>query len=332
MSVAFDGRVVGRAAMQCGVFSRAQVLALGGNDSLIDRRLRSSIWIRRHPGVYGLAGVPPSWQQEVWAALLAIGPHGTVTHETSLRIHGVGDDLVPRYPLTFTIPHGGHARIDGAVVHQIDDLRKSHREVIGGLPVSTAARAVVEVAATVGRRRLGDIVDELVVNRQTSHDRIAACLADVARPRKRGVIALGAVLDERGDGYIVPASELERSLFSALDDGGLPTPARQVPLPGRGAVRGVVDAAYADARLILEADGRRWHTRVRDLKRDHERDAEAARVGWQTLRFVYEQITGHPEEIAAVVADVRAVRLRSDGAALTGADSEPRRSSLEARR
>ena len=65
----------------------------------------------------------------------------------------------------------------------------------------------------------------------------------------------------------------------------------QRALPGTGAVEGVVDAAYPDCRLILEADGRRWHTRVDDLRRDHERDAEAARAGWQTLRFLYEQIT-----------------------------------------
>ena len=63
------------------------------------------------------------------------------------------------------------------------------------------------------------------------------------------------------------------------------------------------------ARVILEADGRRWHTRIRDLAEDHVRDAEAARVGWETLRFVYEQIAEEPEEVCATVADVRAVRL-----------------------
>ena len=71
---------------------------------------------------------------------------------------------------------------------------------------------------------------------------------------------------------------------------------------------GLVDAAYCDVRLILEADGRRWHTRIRDLRRDHLRDAEAARVGWQTLRFLYEEIVGDPGNVAATVADVRLAR------------------------
>jgi very-short-patch-repair endonuclease len=98
-------------------------------------------------------------------------------------------------------------------------------------------------------------------------------------------------------------------MLAALAAGGLPPPVRQMALPGAGAVEGLVDAAYAECRLILEADGRRWHTRVRDLSRDHARDAEAARAGWQTLRFLHETITRHPEEDCMVVADVRAARM-----------------------
>lgn len=98
-------------------------------------------------------------------------------------------------------------------------------------------------------------------------------------------------------------------MFDALAAARLPVPRRHFPLPGRGAVEGTVDAAYPDARLIVEADGRRWHTRIRDLLRDHDRDAEAARAGWQTLRFLYERITESPDEVAATVADVLRVRL-----------------------
>jgi very-short-patch-repair endonuclease len=299
------------AAGQCGAFARAQVLASGGSNSLVKRRLASGAWEVRHPGVYAISAVPRSWHQDVWAALLAIGPRATVSHETALRLHGLGDDLVPSRPLTFTISHGGHARVAGAVAHQIDDLAPVDVGAVAMLPSSRPHRAVVEVAATVGRRRLGDIVDELLVTRRTSHEAIAACLARVVRPGKPGVVALGEVLDERGDGYVADASELERALFTALESAGLPLPRRQAPLPGRGALEGLVDAAYDGAKVIIEADGRRWHTRIRDLKRDHQRDAEAARVGWQTLRFLYEEIMGNPGDVCAVIRDVSAVRMRS---------------------
>ena len=46
---------------------------------------------------------------------------------------------------------------------------------------------------------------------------------------------------------------------------GVPLPGRQMLLPGRGPVRGLVDAAYPDARIVIEADGRTYHTRLADM-------------------------------------------------------------------
>jgi very-short-patch-repair endonuclease len=302
-----DPRIARLAARQAGTFSRAQALAVGMTDSSMLRRIRGGRWVVLHPGVYLLDGVRPTWHSEIWAAALAAGPLATVTHETALRLHG--SPHVPSRPITLTVPHGAHPRVAGAVVHQIDDLRVGDVSRTDGLPVSNPARAVVEVAATVGRRHLGRVLDDLVFDRRTTYDAVAVALARVARPGKPGVAALAATLDERSEQAVPAASELERALFAALVAGGLPAPAAQRALPGRGAVVGLVDGAYDDCRLIIEADGRRWHTRVEDLRRDHERDAEAARAGWQTLRFLYEQITRDPDGVCAVVADVRAVRL-----------------------
>ena len=296
-------------ATQATCFSRAQALDVGFTDPTIRRRVGTGTWDRIHPGVYRFAGTPATWQSEIWAALLAVGPMSAVTHETAVRLSG-SPHVSPR-PVTLTVPHGAHPRVRGATVHQIDDLRPHHLIVVDGLPVSEPARAVVELAAVLGRRRLGLVLDDLVFDRRTSYAKVSARLLEVARPGKPGVDLLAGLLDDRSDEGVPHGSELERALTAALVGGGLPVPARQVALPGRGAVEGVVDAAYADCRLVLEADGRRWHTRVRDLARDHARDAEAARAGWQTLRFLFEAIVHDPEGVVATVTDVRAVRLGS---------------------
>ena len=34
-------------------------------------------------------------------------------------------------------------------------------------------------------------------------------------------------------------------------------------------------------------------------------------MGWQTLRFLYEEIMGNPGDVCAVIRDVSAVRMRS---------------------
>lgn len=307
VSPGFDNRIGLLASRQASAFSRQQALAAGATDPMIARRLRSGRWTRAQPGVYVLTGSSPSWLQDVWCAWLAAGPAATVTHESALRLHGV-ERTAPR-PITLTAPHGSHARIAGAIVHQIDDLASCHVMFVNGVPVSRVERAVVEVAAQVGERRLGEIVDDVIWGRRASLSRVSTCLGQVARRGKPGIAKLARVLDARSDGPVPAASELERCMFGALAAGGLPAPARQTPLPGRGLAVGLVDASYSDARLVLEADGRRWHTRIRDLAKDHVRDAEAARVGWETLRFVYEQIVEEPDEVCATVSDVRAIRL-----------------------
>ncbi len=295
------------AGSQHGVISRSQPHQAGMTDRMIASRVHRGRWRRLSRGVYVVVGVPGSWHQDLWAGYLTVGGEAVVTHETALVLHGLDQRHVPRYPLTFTVAHGAHPRAPGSVVHQIGDLRPHHVSTVDGLPTSNPARAIVDLAATVGPRRLGDLVD-LTVDRLTSVARISVCVAEVARPGKRGLAKLGQVLDDRGPGYVPAQSELEGRLFGALAGGGMPPPLRQFPLPGRGAVEGCVDAAYPDVRLILEADGRRWHTRIRDLRRDHLRDAEAARAGWQTLRFLYEEICESPGEVVATVADVRRVR------------------------
>jgi Transcriptional regulator, AbiEi antitoxin/Protein of unknown function (DUF559) len=302
-----DARTATVAAGQAGVLSRAQARAAGMTDRMIARRRATGRWSLLHPGVYAIAGAPPSWRRDVWASLLAAGPQAVASHETALLLHGVDDRHVPRHPLRLTMPHGTHARVAGALVHQIGDVAPHHVGAVDGLPVTTPARAVVDLAARVGPRRLGDLVD-VVTHRMTSTARVARCTAEVARRGKPGIARLGAVLDERGPGHVPPASVLEAHMFAALASGGLPEPVRQFRLPGRGAIDGLVDAAYPDVRLILEADGRRWHARISDLRRDHQRDAEAARVGWQTLRLLHEDIVGHPDEVAATVRDVRSAR------------------------
>jgi very-short-patch-repair endonuclease len=304
-----DARAARLAAGQAGAISRAQAQACGLTGRMIERRVASGLWIRAHRGVYIVAGVPPSWLTSVWSAVLAAGETAVVSHASALLLHGVSNRLLPRKPVTLAITRRAHPRVGGAIVHQLGDVAPGH--VVrhrSGLLVTTPARAVVDVSATVGERHLGHVVDEVMVAHLASLAQISCCLRDVARRGKPGVRSLGRVLDERGDGYVPPHSELERRLFEALTAGGLPPPRRQAPLPGWGAVEGVVDAAYPDVRLVLEADGRRWHTRVRDLARDHLRDAEAARVGWQTVRLLYEQIVGDPDGMCATVRDIRQAR------------------------
>ena len=82
--------------------------------------------------------------------------------------------------------------------------------------------------------------------------------------RRTGGPRLRAVLDDRRFDAFQPAtSELERYLYPVLDSPGIPPYRRQCPLRLDEGIEAVLDAFVDDWLMIVEADGRRWHTRGR---------------------------------------------------------------------
>ena len=127
-------------------------------------------------------------------------------------------------------------------------------------------------------------------------------LQDVRRRGKPGVRKLVTVLDALA-GEPPPASVLERKLLRAAEMAGVRV-VRQYPLPwAREPVKGLVDAAVPESRLILEADGRKWHARMEAMANDRRRDREAVLAGWQPLRWVHEDL----EDLPAVVAELAGI-------------------------
>lgn len=73
----------------------------------------------------------------------------------------------------------------------------------------------------------------------------------------------------------------------------------QVDIPGVGRVDLVVDGW-----LIVECDSRAHHGTEKDQLRDRQRDLEAAKQGYVTLRLLAKDILFHPEEVVAALRGV----------------------------
>lgn len=295
------------AARQLGVFSRAQALALHADDKLISRRLAAGHWIRLAPGVYGFPGSPESFDRNVWIALLGTSPLAVVSFQTAAAYHHYAG--FPEGRIVLTVPHGGHHRIEGAFVHQISDVLPHHLTIVRGMPCTTPERTAVDLAAVCSFPRLFESLDDARVKGRVDVSGIGVVLRDVARRGKPGIAKMARVLDKLEPGTVPSQSVLERKLHELLEKGGEPPLVRQYPHPGRDQPAACVDGAYVEAKMIVEVDGRRWHTRIADLKRDHNRDNEAGRAGWFTLRLLYEDVVGDPEGQCALIRETRLMRL-----------------------
>jgi very-short-patch-repair endonuclease len=136
-------------------------------------------------------------------------------------------------------------------------------------------------------------------------DRFVECVPRRAAGRGQ----LRELLESRGESGFVPAtSQLERWLRLMLGDAASGEFVFEASPPWWPDGEGRVDAYCAPRRLIVEADGRRWHTREADFVQDRRRDNLAAAHGHAVLRFTFIDLRDHREECRSMVEETIAAR------------------------
>jgi hypothetical protein len=254
------------------------------------------MWTRIKPGTFllpGFAVTPEGLLAAATAALPAV-----VSHQAAGERYAMP---VPSGLVVVTVPVRSTNRFPDVVVHQSTDLAPDFVTVVNGLPTTTAARTVIDLASVLRRPRLGRVVEHCLISRIVTWNELVGTFRSLARRGKPGVQALRDVLESLGPGLAMAESRLELELIRLLVAAGLPEPQLQYPLPWRTVVAGRIDLAYVSIRVIIEADGRRWHTQLERFEQDRRRDNLATLAGWRVLRFTWEDLTKRPHEIVAQV-------------------------------
>ena len=229
-----------------------QALACGVSTGVVRARRVQGAWASPESGVYVAAAAPSSFLRVCWVAHLAAGPRSVVSHEAAAAIWRLSIEN-PR-PVV-TLPHGDHPRLRLAAVRQSGDLRPPMVRRLGGLPVTSPARTLLDLGASVGVDALGRLVDEAITQRVTCLADLRSLAHQLSFRGRRGMGRVAAVLDERGPGGAPPASELERIFRQTLRAAGLSEGVRQVAITGRQGRAHVVDVLYPVEMLIVELDG-----------------------------------------------------------------------------
>jgi len=119
-----------------------------------------------------------------------------------------------------------------------------------GIPVTTVARRLVDLAAVLAAPDLARACHEAGVRHGTIPAHVEAVLA--RRPTSPGAASLREIL--RGE-VRVTLSALERRFLGRLLEAGLPLPQTNRPVGGRR-----VDCHWPGRRLTVELDGYRYHS------------------------------------------------------------------------
>jgi hypothetical protein len=265
------------AARQHGLVTHEQASAAGLTHHQVRHLVDRGHWQRRGVGLFAAGGAPHTWEQDVMAACLVSG--GVASHECAARLLDLGRPAFGDAGVSITLAHGGSRRralAMGATVHTTRHLTPADRARVRGIPVTTAARMVVDLLGRVPGEALFALADD-VMWRLRDRDAVRQAWERVAGGRHRDRLAQVLLPWEPGPG---PGSPKEMSVARVLILHGLPRPVRQYPVvvPGREHPR-YLDLAYPDVRVAMEYDGRRDHG-PRRWSSDAAREEELDRIGW----------------------------------------------------
>jgi very-short-patch-repair endonuclease len=292
---AWDAAIAALGASQHGVVSRRQLLEAGLSSKAVDHRVRRARLHRVHPGVYAVGHPRVSTRGRWLAAVFAAGPTGVLSHRSAAALWG----LTPRVPadadVTLMRTPGTWSGVRG---HRVRTLSLWDRAEIDGIPVTSFARTLIDVAPDTSERELDRMLargDELRV-----YDGMA--LARVLGGRRRGVGALRAAVHAFEGTSAEPESraksELERRFLSLLADRGFVAPSVNATIDTPwGSYE--VDALWPRQRLVIELDGWSTHRDRETFRRDHRRTADVSAAGYRLVRFDWSQIVEHPDEAVA---------------------------------
>jgi Protein of unknown function (DUF559) len=281
------------AAAQHGVVSRRQLLEMGLGAAAISRRLVSGRLHAQHAGVYAVGHPVLGFRGRWMAAVLACGADAALGYRSAAVCWALQRDSSGA--IDVVVPGTAGRGRDGIRVHRHPGLAPDEVTTREGIPVTTAARTILDLAAVAGDRLLKYALDQAEIQELTDYP----ALADMARahPRHRGSRRLRDVRDVRGRDRPHPLRARGRVL-AVCDAHGLPRPlVNHELLTGQ-----TVDFVFPDHRLAVETDSWRWHRGRQAFERDRERDARLAAAGYRTLRFTDRQIERAPGTVVRALA------------------------------
>src|SRR5687767_892398 len=300
MTCGMDARLERLAAIavgQHGLFARSQATALGLRQTTLRSGGERGRWTAESARVFRMSGVPQEPRTRIMAAVLDCGPGAAASHTSAAWLHRL-PGFVPE-PVHVT--SGARPRSRLAIVHHSTSL--GIREV-AGIPVTNVARTLLDLGAVVHPGRVERAVDTALARKLVTYDELASVLQDLAASGRPGVRALRAALAGRSPTEALPASELECRFRDLLRHHGLPQPERQVVLGDKDEIAGRVDCWFREARLVVELDGRAYHSGNLDRLEDGRRDLVLLRSGRRVLRLSWQHVVERPLEVVTALKEL----------------------------
>jgi predicted transcriptional regulator of viral defense system len=280
---------------QHGVVAMFQLRELGVPRHVVEARIGAR-WLRQvHQGVYAVGHLALARDAREHAAVLACGPHALLSHRSVAARLGILRTSSPR--IEVTAPRSRRPQA-GILVHRSRLIHPDDRTRADGIPVTSVARTVVDLADVESDRRLGAALNEL--ERRNELD-LAAIHATLERlSGRRGRRRLLRVLATHEPETAFTRSRLERRFLHLCAAHGLPVPAANLWIGDQE-----LDFYWSDALLGVELDTRAFHATAHAFDNDRRRDRRMATRSIHIIRITPRDL----RDEAALAAELRQIRV-----------------------
>jgi hypothetical protein len=243
---------------------------------------------RLYEGVWAVGYPNPPYEGAMLAAVKACGRCARLSHWSAAELWEFIEE--DDRPIHVTVVGGSTRTVPGVAVHRTAALEPRDRARHRGVPVTSPARTLLDLAAVAPTVLLRQAI-RTAQGRRRVH--VAQLLAAIDRlgPR-RGSRRLADLI---ATGQAPIHSVLEDVALELLLEAGFAHPDVNKPLVIAGR-RVVPDFRWPDQRLILEVDGAAWHDDQLARADDAGRQAFLEAHGERVIRATWDQVVQRRSE------------------------------------
>ena len=274
------------------------MLAAGISANTVGRLVRCGRLTQVHRSVYAVSGRVAVPLADETAVLLAMRDGTALSGETAASLWRLIPAGAAGGLIHVTVPGASPgARLRGVRTHRTTSLDPRDVRIHQGLPVTSPARTLLDIAPSLSMRALERAVSQALYPKLVKESE----LADLRRRcvGRRGCRRLAALLDS-WDEPAMTRSEAEELFLSLVRAAELPTPEVNTDWESRER-----DFRWPQARLIVEIDGWASHGQRPAFEGDRRRDAQALALGSSTMRITWRQLKYEP--LATMVSLAQAI-------------------------
>lgn len=258
----------------------------------IDWRVRTGDLVPVLPGVYAPAATAKTTATRI-AAVPAWDRDAVLTDEVAASVSFWPEVSVPVVRCAVRHQRRPQAGYEFSRRHIPPELVWQY----GRLNLTSAALTALDLCERLG----GEAIDQALYSRTTTLDLMREALAlttkRIGNPTRRELL-----LDSRDE----PWSEAERELHRLLRKAGITgwKGNKPVRIDGRDIFPDVV---FRRLRLVIEVDGRKFHSKPEIFEADRKRQNLLVLHGWRVLRVTANMIRDEPQQVIATIQEAIAM-------------------------